>query len=94
MSNHLAIATVTATLQKIIKAAIQADISGATVTTVKPGASGGGGTPETGVNLYLYQVAPNPAWRNADLRTRRPKGELIKQGQAGLDLYYISFTAS
>ncbi len=89
MSNHLAIATVTATLQKIIKAAIQADISGATVTTVKPGASGGGGTPETGVNLYLYQVAPNPAWRNADLRTRRPKGELIKQGQAGLDLYYI-----
>ncbi|RCJ17838.1 hypothetical protein A6770_33625 [Nostoc minutum NIES-26] len=88
MSNHLAIATVTATLQRIIKAATQQDIAGASVTTVRPNASGSG-TPETGVNLYLYQAAPNPAWRNADLRNRRPKGELIKQAQAGLDLYYI-----
>ena len=88
MSNYLAIATVTATLQRILQAAIQVDVAGARVTTVRPDSSGSG-TPEVGVNLFLYQVSPNPAWRNADLRTRRPKGELIKQAQAGLDLHYL-----
>lgn len=88
MSNYLAIATVTATLQRILQAAIQADIAGARVTTVRPDATGGG-TPEVGVNVFLYQANPNPAWRNADLRNRRPKGELAKQAQAGLDLHYL-----
>jgi Pvc16 N-terminal domain len=88
MSNYLAIATVTATLQRILQASIQEDIPGARVTTVRPDNSGSG-TPEVGVNIYLYQATPNPAWRNYDLRTRRPKGELIKQAQAGLDLYYL-----
>lgn len=88
MSNYLAIATVTATLQRILQAAIQQDVPGARVTTVRPDSSGSG-TPEVGVNIYLYQATPNPAWRNNDLRTRRPKGELIKQAQAGLDLYYL-----
>lgn len=88
MSNFLAIATVTATLQRVLQGAVQIDVSGAQVTTVRPDATGGG-TPEVGVNIYLYQASPNPAWRNADLRTRRPKGDLIKQAQAGLDLYYL-----
>lgn len=88
MSNYLAIATVTATLQRILQTAIQQDIAGARVTTVKPDATGSG-TPEVGVNIYMYQASPNPAWRNADLRTRRPKGDLSKQAQAGLDLYYL-----
>ncbi|GAB1543812.1 DUF4255 domain-containing protein [Scytonema sp. NUACC21] len=88
MSNYLAIATVTATLQRILQAAVQVDVPGARVTTVRPDASGSG-TPEVGVNIYLYQATPNPAWRNYDLRNRRPKGELIKHAQAGLDLYYI-----
>ena len=88
MSNYLAIATVTATLQRVLQAAVQLDIPGARVTTVRPDASGSG-TPEVGVNVYLYQATPNPAWRNYDLRNRRPKGELIKQAQAGLDLFYI-----
>lgn len=88
MSNYLAIATVTATLQRLLQVAIQVDLPGAKVTTVRPEASGGK-TPEVGVNIYLYQAIPNQAWQNYDLRSRRPKGELIKQAQAGLDLYYI-----
>jgi hypothetical protein len=87
MSNFLAIATVTATLQKLVQSAVQLDVPGAGVTTVRP--DSGGGTPEVGVNIYLYQASPNPAWRNSDLRNRRPKGDLIKQAQAGLDLYYL-----
>jgi hypothetical protein len=88
MSNYLAIATVTATLQRIVQGAIQQDVAGARVTTVRPDANGSG-TPEVGVNIYMYQASPNPAWRNADLRTTRPKGNLSKQAQAGLDLYYL-----
>ncbi len=89
MSNYLAIATVTATLQRILQATIQVDLPGAKVTTSQASTGANGGTPELGVNLYLYLVSPNPAWRNSDLRNRRPKGDLIKQAQAGLDLYYI-----
>ncbi|HAZ45529.1 MAG TPA: DUF4255 domain-containing protein [Cyanobacteria bacterium UBA11369] len=88
MSNYLAIATVTATLQRLLQTAVQLDVPGAKVTTVRPEATGGK-TPEIGVNIYLYQATPNPAWRNYDLRNRRPKGELIKHAQAGLDLFYI-----
>lgn len=88
MSNYLAIATVTATMQRILQASVQLDVPGARVTTARPDASGSS-TPEIGVNIYLYQATPNPAWRNSDLRNRRPKGDLIKQAQAGLDLYYL-----
>jgi hypothetical protein len=88
MSNYQAIATVTATLQRILQAAIQVDLAGARITTVRPD-TGGSGTPDMGVNIYMYQANPNPAWRNADLRNRRPKGEIAKQAQAGLDLHYL-----
>jgi hypothetical protein len=88
MSNYLAIATITATLARLLQSSIQLDMPGAKVTTTRPEATGGK-IPEVGMNLYMYQVIPNPAWRNYDLRNRRPKGELIKHSQAGLDLFYI-----
>lgn len=88
MSNYLAIATVTATIQRVLQDAIGADVPGIFVTTEHPGASVEG-IPKKRVNLFLYQATPNPAWRNNDLRSCRPKGELIKQAQAGLDLFYI-----
>lgn len=88
MSNYLAIATVTAVLQRTLQAIVQADVDGARVTTVRPDAVGSG-TPEAGVNLYLYHVLPNPAWRNTDLRTRFTDGQFAKRPQAALDLYYL-----
>ncbi|MEB3282836.1 MAG: DUF4255 domain-containing protein [Lyngbya sp.] len=88
MSNYLAIATVTAILQQMLQTGIANDVPGARVTTIRPD-NAGGGVPDTGINIFLYQASPNPAWRNADLRTRRPKDNLIKQAQAGLDLYYL-----
>jgi hypothetical protein len=87
MSNYLAISTVTATLQKILQSAIQADVEGARITTVRPDGIGRS-TPETGVNIYLYRVTP-VNWRNADLPTRRSTGELVKRPQIALDLNYI-----
>ncbi|MGD1702742.1 DUF4255 domain-containing protein [Dapis sp. BLCC M229] len=88
MSNHLAIATVTAVLQRMLQTGVVDDVPGAQVTTLRPDNSGSG-MPDVGVNIFLYQASPSPAWRNTDLRTRRPKENLIKHAQAGLDLFYL-----
>lgn len=89
MSNYLAIATVTAALQRTLQAAVQLDVEGARVTIGRPNTTGSN-TPDTGVNLYLYRVAPNSAWRNAELTTRTLEGQLIKRPQqVALDLDYL-----
>lgn len=88
MSNYLAIATVTATLQRILQGAIQVDVDGARVTTVKP-ANLGSGTPETGVNLFLYQVTSNPIWAVANISDRLEGKANAKKSRIGLDLNYL-----
>ena len=88
MSNYLAIATVTAGLVQILQGAIEADVPGATVMTVRPDAAGNG-TPNIGANLYLFQVTPNAAWRNADLPTRNANGQLMQRPRVALDLHYL-----
>lgn len=90
MSNYLAIGAVTATLRHGLQNALDADpaMAGAKVTNVRPdGASSG--TPAFGVNLYLYQVTPNPSWRNSDLPTRNSSGTLVQRPRATLDLHYL-----
>ncbi len=88
MSNYLAIATVTAGLVQTLQPLVAADVPGADVTTVRPDGSGNG-TPTTGVNLYLFQVTPNAAGRNADLPTRNANGQLVQRPRAALDLHYL-----
>ena len=88
MSNYLAIATITATFQRTLQSAIQADVDGARVTTIRPG-NLGSGTPEAGVNVYLYDIKHNTAWRSSPETTiRGSKGELARR-RLGLDLYYL-----
>jgi len=88
MSNFLAIATVTAALQTMLQAAVGDDVPGATATTVRPDGSDNG-LPDPGVNIYLYQVTPNTAWRNADLSTRTSDGRLVRRPRVALDLHYL-----
>lgn len=88
MSNHLAIATVTATLQRLLQSVVQRDVDGARVTTLKPN-SIGNSTPESGVNLFLYKINHNSALRNTDRASfRSRKGEAIRR-QSSLDLFYM-----
>jgi len=87
MSNYLSVATVTATLQRMLQSVVQTDIEGARITTVRP-SDIGNGTPETGVNLFLYQVSTNPALNNMDATPLRSRGIPTKR-QAALDLYYM-----
>ena len=86
MSNYLAIATVTATLQRILQASVQRDVDGVRVTVVKPGMIGSG-TPELGVNLFLYHVSRNPGI-SPDMAASRLKSSGSRR-QTPLELYYM-----
>ena len=88
MSNHLAIATVTAGLRQTLGPAVGSAVAGATVTTLLPDAPAQS-QPEPRVNLFLYQVTPNSAWRNADLPARNSSGTLVQRTSAALDLHYL-----
>lgn len=88
MSNFLAVATVTAALRQTILPVVQAAVNGTEVTARRPDdPTNADEVPR--VNLYLYGVVPNAAWRNADLPTRRSGGTLVQRPQAALNLHYL-----
>jgi hypothetical protein len=89
VSDFTAIAAVTATLQSTLQENVQADVAGATVTTVRPAEGENTNLPTTGVNVFLYQVSPNAHWRNNDLPARRQDGALVQRPQAAVDLHYL-----
>lgn len=87
MSNYLAVATVTGALQHVLSGAA-ATVPGAKVSTARPdGAAPAARDP--GINIFLYQVMPNAAYRNADLPTRRANGQVVQRPQAALTLHYL-----
>ncbi|MFQ5603175.1 MAG: DUF4255 domain-containing protein [bacterium] len=88
MSNFLAIATVTATLRHILLDAVQSDVPGAEVTTEQPN-NLVNQNPAPRVNIYLYQVTPNAAYRNTDLPTRRSNSQMVQRPRAAIDLHYL-----
>jgi hypothetical protein len=88
MTNFLGVAAVTASLRRFLQGVVSADVSGATVTTVRPTESGAG-LPQTGVNVFLFQVNTNPDLRNLDLPSRRQDGSGLQRPVAALDLHYL-----
>ncbi|KAM3108445.1 DUF4255 domain-containing protein [Phormidesmis sp. 146-33] len=87
MSNHLAIATVTAVLRKILQDQVAEE--GFQVTTDRPDMLLRGAL-ERRVNVYLYQTALNPVWhQKSDLRQRNRRGELATKSRTALDLHYM-----
>ncbi|HEV8325055.1 MAG TPA: DUF4255 domain-containing protein [Myxococcota bacterium] len=90
MSNSLAIAAVTATLKNLLNGAISANVAdsvpNAKATTLHPSSKQ---LPNPGLNVFLFQVTPNPALRNLDAPTRRSDGTLIQRPQSALDLHYL-----
>ena len=91
MSNHLAIATVTAVLRKVLQDALDAaqpQIAGARVTTARPNAPAAD-LPSPGINVFLYQTSPSECLRNMDLPRRRGDMTIVQRPQAALDLHYL-----
>lgn len=95
MSNFKAIATVTVALRYRLQAAANLAVSEAIVTTRRPEAVHDGGQNKASVNIFLYMVSPNAAWRNTDLELRYspskeyPTGSIEKRPLAPLNLSYL-----
>ncbi|HEY4386522.1 MAG TPA: DUF4255 domain-containing protein [Ktedonobacteraceae bacterium] len=89
MSNYLAIATVTVALRDILQDVALTAVPGAVVTTQRPEDINNAGQDKAGINLYLYQVTPNPDWMNNDLPMRDAVGRLLQRPQTALNLDYL-----
>jgi hypothetical protein len=91
MSNALAIAAVTATLRNLLESVNQGtglNGSNVTITTKPPDKARDGTSTDNQINLFLYQVLPNAAWRNMDIPQRVRAGETAIPPLA-LNLYYM-----
>jgi hypothetical protein len=93
MSNWQAIAAVTATLRNLLTQSItiERDLQDTSVTSLLPDRARPSGTTANQVNLFLYQVVPNPAWRNLDMPRQTRPGESGTPPLA-LNLYYLLTT--
>jgi hypothetical protein len=88
VSNHLAIATVTAALGQLVHSAAQSAVGGVDLRFGRPTAPSAAGN-ERKLHVYLYLVTPNAALRNTDLPTRDSDGRLTRRPRAALDLHYL-----
>jgi hypothetical protein len=91
MSNSLAFATVTASISQILHEAVNREMSGAEVKTVRPDVMGNQGQSQTqkGINIFLYQISPNASLRNIAMPTRRTDGTLVQRSQNAYNLHYL-----
>lgn len=95
MSTDLAIAGVTAVLRTMLHLGMVDHVPlGAlgpvTITAEAPDLIKTSGTdlPDQ-INLFMYHVTPNAAWRNWDLPSRDSAGNRISNPPLALDLYYL-----
>jgi hypothetical protein len=94
MSNSLSIPTVTEAFRSLLDdACSESGVSGAIATKVRPTPLNNigqpGGLPSAGVNVYLYKVSPNTAFRNSDNPSRRSDGSVMKPSRSAYDLSYL-----
>ena len=93
MSSALAIAAVTASIKDLLNdGLLDHDLSslGSFSLTAQPPDRVTTGTTEANqLNLFLYQVTPNPGWRNADLPSRDSRGTRLSNPPLALDLHYL-----
>lgn len=97
MSNALAIAAVTATLEYCLNLVYNhpsAVLGGVSVSALAPDIAqtnfATGSSSQLHVNLFLHQVSPNAAWRNAGLPSLAADGSTrLKNPPLALDLHYL-----
>ena len=87
MSNALAIAAVTATMESILGSNVHADpdLNDTAMTTLPPDKARGALTSNQ-LNLFLYQILPNASWRNQDY------APLVKPGESGMPPLALNLT--
>jgi hypothetical protein len=89
LSNHLAVATVTAGMGYLLRA-VDDVVDGAGITYERPDRLEAGSLPiVSGVNLYLYRTRTDPSFRNQDLPARADNGQAVRRPTASLNLEYL-----
>jgi hypothetical protein len=90
MSNPMAIAAVTATLRRLLAAGItmEGDLNDAIITALPLDKARDSTATINQLNLFLYLITPNAAWRNQDMPGRTRPGETASPMLA-LNLYYL-----
>jgi len=93
VSDYRAIATVTEALRSKLEAEarLEPDFAGADGTAESPEKITNPPAKPT-INVFLYQVSPNVALRNADTPTRDSGGAMLTRPRAALDLHYLITT--
>jgi hypothetical protein len=97
MSGVLALAAVTAVLEDLINNGLVDHNLGSTlgeveVTSLAPDRvrpAGKTDSEKSQINLFLYHVSTNPAWRNNDLPSRDRAGNRIANPPLAVDLHYL-----
>lgn len=94
MSTALAIASVTAVLKDLLNNGLidhdlTASVGDVTVSSLPPDRITTDANEKSSLNLFLYHVTPNAAWRNASLPSRNPDGERLTNPPLALDLHYL-----
>lgn len=96
MTTALGIAGVTATLRDLLtEGIINHNVSGVLGTTVSVSVLApdrvvpANGTETSQLNLFLYQVSPNPGWRNEGLPSRDAAGRRLTNAPLALNLHYL-----
>lgn len=88
MSNFLGLATLTSTIQQILREAVAEVVPGAEVTTLRPDDMTKTGA-SSGINVYLFQVSPNTTLRNEPFPVRDSAGASLQGNAIALDLHYL-----
>jgi hypothetical protein len=90
VSNRLAIAAVTASLRNLLAGALAVDddLSDAVVTAQPLDKARDSAATSNQINVFLYMISPNAAWRNQDLPGRTRSGEVAAPPLA-LNLFYL-----
>ncbi len=94
MSSALAIAAVTAVLRNLldnglIDDQVAAAVGSVNVTARAPDLITLDQNSPSQLNLFLYHVTPNAAWRNVGLPSRDARGERLTNPPLALDLHYL-----
>ena len=90
MSSPLAIAAVTAVIKDLLDNALIDQSNGpVAVSAVAPDQVRSLTGDKSQLNLFLYRVAPNTGYNNAQLPSRNSAGERVSSPPLALDLFYL-----
>jgi Pvc16 N-terminal domain len=94
MSTALAIASVSAVLKDLLNNGLvdhnlASTVGNVVVSALSPDRIDQTGNQQSQLNLFLYQVTPNAAWRNVGLPGRDARGDRTGNPPLALDLHYL-----